>query len=206
MDILYATFGSGNCFKAHLAFRQLGIPYETRWIDVLKGETRTEAFLKINPAGTVPCLVTSTGQTITESNAMLWHIAHGSELFPAAPMEQTMAIQWMVFEQCKLEPFISPARFFTTIVPEKYDEMREQIALWQEKGHDGLLRLDAHLADHPFMLGARYTLADIALYGYVHVAEEGGFDMSRYPNVARWMDRVATTDDYAPILSFKAAA
>ncbi|MEO0999848.1 MAG: glutathione S-transferase N-terminal domain-containing protein, partial [Pseudomonadota bacterium] len=111
MDTLYATFGSGNCYKAHLAFRQLDKPYQTRWVDVLKGETRQPAYLAVNPEGTVPCLVTEGGTMIAESNAMLWYIAGNSKLIPRTHLERAEAVQWMIFEQRRLEPFISPARF-----------------------------------------------------------------------------------------------
>lgn len=206
MDTLFATFGSGNCFKAHLAFQQLGRPYETRWIDVLKGEQKSDAFLELNPMGTVPYLLTDEGDGIAESNAMLWHIARGSELAPQSNLEETMTVQWMIFEQTKLEPFISPARFFSVILPERKDEMASEIAQWQEKARVGMSHLNAHLAMRDFVVGGRYSIADIAIFGYVNVADEAGLDFGLYPAVEQWIERVANQSRYQPILSFNAAA
>ncbi len=114
---LYACLGSGNCFKPWLIMNQLGIPFELSLVDVLSGEQKLPGFLRINPLGVVPYLVTETGHGIGESNAMVWYLAEGSHLMPKRPEERAEALQWMFFEQSKLEPFISPARFFTTILP-----------------------------------------------------------------------------------------
>lgn len=191
MKRLFATVGSGNCFKAQLAMAQLGIAYRTEWIDVLNGETRRPRYLAVNPNGTVPYLELEDGRGIAESNAMLWYLAKGTDLFPQTAYEEAMTVEWMIVEQTKLEPMISPARFFTTILPERRVEMADRIVEWQDQGHAGLSRLNAHLAAHEFVAGGGYSIADIAVYGYVHVAGEGGFDMDRYPMVTRWCDRVA---------------
>ncbi len=196
MHTLYATIGSGNCYKAHLVMQQLGIAYQTEMIDVLKGETRQASYLAINPNGTVPFLSLSDGRTIAESNAMLWYLAAGSQLVPRSSYEQAMTVQWMIFEQTRLEPNISPARFFTSIVPSRREEMSAEITEWQRKGTEGLVLLDAHLRDHDFVAGSDYSIADIAVYGYTHVADEGGFDLSAYPGIMTWIDRVAATPDY----------
>ncbi|MEM7506100.1 MAG: glutathione S-transferase N-terminal domain-containing protein [Pseudomonadota bacterium] len=126
MHQLYATAGSGNCFKPQLMMTQLGIPYRTIWVDVLRGESRHPDYLAMNPAGTVPFLRLSDDREIAESNAMLWALAHDSALLPTHPIEQAMIVQWMIFEQTRLEPFIAPARFFTTIVP-----TRRRIKHWR---------------------------------------------------------------------------
>jgi glutathione S-transferase len=206
MHVLYATIGSGNCFKAHLVMRQLGIAYRTELIDVLKGETRKARFLAINPNGTVPFLQLSNGETIAESNAMLWYLAAGSSLAPQSSYDEAMAVQWMIFEQTRLEPNISPARFFTSIVPSRREEMSAAIAEWQRKGEEGLKLLDAHLRHHDFAVGGRYSIADIALYGYTHVAQEGGFDLSAHPAIMKWMDRVASTPNYVAMYAVQEAA
>lgn len=206
MKTLYATIGSGNCYKAHLVMGQLGIAYNCEWVDVLKGETRSPDYLKINPAGTVPFLKLEDGRSIGESNAMLWYLAAGTHLFPQTLYDEAQALEWMIIEQTRLEPKISPARFFTTIVPEKRAVMAESIAKWQEEGHAGLARLDAHLANRDFVVGEVYSIADIALYGYVHVADEGGFDMDRYGHVQAWLRRVASTPGYRPMTEFLMAA
>ncbi len=206
MHQLYATFGSGNCYKAHLVMSQLGIAYNTTWVDVLAGETREGWFLALNPNGTVPFVRLEGGANITESNAMLWYLAKGSELFPVNAYEEAMAVQWMIFEQTKLEPNISPARFFTTILPEKRAVMSDQIKEWQAKGKGGLAGLDRHLANQDFVAGNRYTIADIAIYGYTHVADEGGFDLTEYPAVRNWLSRVQQTNGYVAMPTFCAAA
>ncbi len=206
MNKLYATIGSGNCFKAHLAMNQLGIAYETVLIDVLKGETRGAEFLSVNPNGTVPFLRLADGRGIAESNAMIWYLAKGTYLFPKTSYEEAIAVQWMIYEQTHLEPNISPARFFTTIVPSRRAEMETQIAGWQEKGAIGLARLNEHLKHHDFISGVGYSIADIAVYGYTHVADEGGFDLDEYPAVLSWMNRVAATDGYIPMNELSLAA
>ena len=133
-------------------------------------------------------------------------LAKGSKLFPETTVDEALAIEWMIYEQTKLEPFISPARFFTTILPERRDEMAEQIAAWQEQGAKGLEHLNAYLAPRDFMLGDTYTIADIAVYGYVHVADQGGFDMNRYRHVTSWCDRVAAQSGHVEMMAFAQAA
>lgn len=200
MHTLYATFGSGNCLKPYLAMRQLGIPFETVMVDVLTGETRSAEYLAINPAGTVPYLVLADGRGIGESNAMLWHLAEGSRLIPADAYQRAKALQWMFFEQSSLEPFISPARFFISIVPERRREREKDIVVWQERGRKGLRLLDDHLRGRRFLVD-HYSIADISLYGYVHVAEGGGFDFADYPSVRDWIARVENTKGFVGLSS-----
>ena len=199
MYTLYATFGSGNCFKPFLAMRQLSIPFRTVAVDVLSGQTRSDAFLQINSAGSVPYLLTPEGAGVGESNAMLWLVADGSPLMPATALERAQSLQWMFFEQSKLEPFISPARFFTAIVPERGIGREEEIAAWRERAKAGLAVLDGHLASNEFIVGGRYGITDIALYGYVHVAGEAAIDMKAFPSVERWMRAVSATPGYVSI-------
>lgn len=206
MDILYATMGSGNCYKAQLVMAQLGIRYDTVMIDVLSGETRSPEYLAINPNGTVPFLKLADGRTIAESNAMIWYLAEGSPLFPADPFDQALALQWMIYEQTKLEPNISPARFFTTIVPSKRDEMASKIKQWQEEGAKALQHLNDYLKRNDFIAGKSYTIADVAVFGYTHVADEGGFQLNHFPAVQAWMNRVASSDGYVPMHELSAAA
>ncbi|MEM6712698.1 MAG: glutathione S-transferase family protein [Pseudomonadota bacterium] len=206
MHTLYATMGSGNCYKAHLIMHQLGISYQTKLIDVLKGETRQASYLAINSNGTVPFLRLSDGQTIAESNAMLWYLAADSSLAPQSAYEQAMAVQWFIFEQTRLEPNISPARFFTSIVPSRRQEMSAAIEEWQRKGTEALKVLDANLRKRDFVLGSKYTITDIAIYGYTHVAQEGGFDLLSYRGIMNWMSRVASTPHYLPMETIAAAA
>lgn len=206
MNNLYATIGSGNCFKPFLIMNQLGIPFQVTLVDVLKGETRKPAYLAINPNGTVPYLTLADGRGIGESNAMLWHLAEGSDLIPTDPYERAKVLQWMFFEQSALEPFISPARFFISIVPSRRAEREKDIAVWQERGRKGLKLLNEHLQGRQFVVDDRYTIADISLFGYTHVAEGGGFDFADYPAVAAWISNVQKTDGFVPLSSLIDAA
>lgn len=199
MTTLYATLGSGNCFKPFLLMKHLNIPFRTIAVDVLKGETRKAAYLGINPNGTVPYLVLDDGRGIGESNAMLWYLAEGSQLIPQDAFSRAKMLQWMFFEQSGLEPFISPARFFISILPNGREGREDDIAAWQERGRKGLTLLDAHLRDSKFIVGDRYTIADIGVFGYTHLADEGGFDLANYPAVQDWIKRVEDTDGYVPI-------
>ncbi|MEP2639574.1 glutathione S-transferase family protein [Roseobacter sp.] len=199
MNKLYACLGSGNCFKPWLAMHQLMIPFEIEMIDVLKGAQKSPAYLAISPLGVVPHLVTHTGAGIGESNAMLWYLAEDSDLMPPTAEARAEALQWMFYEQSKLEPFISPARFFTTILPEQRDSRADDILTWQAAADAGLARLDAHLEKRDFILSTGYSIADIAIFGYVHVLEEAGLHMADYPAIARWTDMVKHTDGFRPL-------
>jgi glutathione S-transferase len=178
---------------------QLNIPFRTIAVDVLKGETRKAAYLAINPNGTVPYLKLDDGRGIGESNAMLWYLAEGSQLIPQDAYSRAKMLQWMFFEQSSLEPFISPARFFISILPDGRKGREREIAGWQERGRKGLTLLDAHLRDSKFIVADRYTIADIGVFGYTHVADEGGFDFANYPAVKDWIARVEDTDGYLPL-------
>lgn len=196
---LYVCLGSGNCMKPWLALKQLGLDFELTVIDVLKGVQKSDAYRAINPLGVVPWLVTDVGQGIGESNAMLWYLAEDSALMPATRAERAEAMQWMFFEQSKLEPFISPARFFTTILPQERLSRAADITDWQMRARPGLSRLDAHLSDRNFMLKSGYSIADIALFGYVHVISEAGIERADYPMISRWIDKVRDTAGFRPL-------
>jgi glutathione S-transferase len=196
---LYATKGSGNCFKPFVTMCQLGIGFDVLDVDVLRGETRSEAFRAINPAGAVPYLVTETGVGVGESNAMLWLLADGSGLMPQTALLRAQSLQWMFFEQSRLEPFISPARFLGRIAPHLGVGREADIVAWRDKASAGLAVLDAHLSNRDFMLGDRYGITDIALFGYVHVSDEAGIDMHLFPNVVAWIERVRQTPGFVPL-------
>ncbi len=179
---------------------QLGQEFDLTLIDVLKGEQKSPEYLAINPLGVVPYLETEAGRGIGESNAMLWYLAEGSHLMPADRAERAEALQWMFFEQSKLEPYISPARFFTTIVPDQREAQADSIANWQSLAEPGLFRLDAHLANRKFMLASGYSITDIAVFGYVHVLEEAGLSLADFPAIERWIGDVAQTHGFRPLL------
>lgn len=199
MHTLYATCGSGNSYKPFLAMKQLGIPFRTVLVDVVGGQTRTDAFRAINPAGTVPYFVGSDGRRLGESNAITWFLTEGTALEPQTRYDRAQALQWMHFEQGSLEPFISPARFFIAFIPEKREEKAKEIAAWQARALAGLRLLDGHLSARDFIAGRSYSVADIAVFGYVHVAGDAEIDLSAYPAVARWIDRVKTTPRFVPL-------
>lgn len=196
---LFACLQSGNCMKPWLAMTQLGRAFELCLVDVLKGEQKEAAYLQVNPLGVVPFLEIEPGRGIGESNAMLWYLAEKTHLMPATAQDRAEALQWMFFEQSKLEPFISPARFFTYILPEQAAPRADDIAIWQERARPGLARLDQHLRTRQFMLASGYSIADIALFGYVHVLGQAGLDPADYPAIARWAGDVAQTNRFQPL-------
>lgn len=185
--------------KPWLALNQRGLEFDLILVNVLKGEQKSDSYLAINPLGVVPWLVTDEGHGIGESNAMLWYLAEGSALMPATRAERAEALQWMFFEQSKLEPFISPARFFTTILPQERSNRAADIAQWQARARPGLSRLNAHLSDRDFVLRSGYSIADIALFGYGHVISEAGLEKADYPSISRWIDRVSDTAGFSPL-------
>lgn len=196
---LYACLGSGNCMKPWLVLNQLSRTFELQLVDVLTGEQKQDDYLAINPLGVVPYLETDDGHGIGESNAMLWYLADGTDLMPQSAQQRAEALQWMFFEQSKLEPFISPARFFSHILPHEKEARAEDIANWQQAARPGLARLDAHLADRRFVLGDAYSIADVALFGYVHVLDEAGLDPNDTPHIMAWIDAVQGTEGFVPL-------
>ncbi len=206
MHRIYATIGSGNCYKVQLLMRQLGIPFDVINIDVLKGETQSPEYLAINPNGKVPYLQLPNGEGLGESNAMLAHLADGTDFMPHDPMERTRVFEWLFWEQSSHEPYISPARFWIAIMPQGREERADQIAMWHERGNKALKIMDRHLAKNDFLVANRYSVADIGLFGYTHVASEGEFDMSQYPAVSAWIERVKSTPNYVPMMELAEAA
>lgn len=204
MTKLYGCLGSGNCMKPWLALNQMEKDFELVLVDVLKGEQKAAAYVALNPLGVVPFLVTDNGHHIGESNAMLWYLAEDSWLMPKTRAGRAAALQWMFFEQSKLEPFISPARFFTTIMPQERDTRADDIRNWQTCAKPGLERLNNHLLDQPFMLDSGYSIADIALFGYVHVIEEAGLPLADYSGIAQWIKAVEQTERFKPLVELGA--
>ncbi len=196
---LYYTNGSGNSFKPALVLRQTRRSCAMGHVDVLAGQSRRPEFLAINPRGQVPYLVTGDGRGIGESNAIAWLLAENTSLMPADPVARAQALQWMIFEQTSLEPNISPARFFTHIVPAQREAHAADIVRWLGAGHAALQVLDDYLSKRDFVTDHGYSVADIAVYGYTHLAREGGFELERFPGVMTWMQRVRKTPAYAEL-------
>jgi glutathione S-transferase len=191
MYTLYSMQRSGNSYKVRLALAQLRIPYTLVEVDILRGETRTPQFLAMNPNGRVPLLEVAPRRYLPESNAILWYIASGTPLVPADPIERAEALQWMFFEQHSLEPNLGVARFWLTMVKGGRELQSHSLEDWMEKGYQGLGVMEKHLETHRFFVDNHYTVADIALYAYTHVAHESDFDLTAFPAVRAWLKRVA---------------
>ncbi len=197
MPTLYQDPRSGNCYKVVLTAAHLGIPLKTVDIDVTGGLTRKPEFLAKNPNGRVPTLELDDGRFLPESNAITWYLAEGSPLIPADRFARAQMLQWMFFEQYSHEPYIAVARFWMVFVPkEKLREKEHLIPEWHAKGDAALGVMEDHLRTNDWFAGGNYSLADIALYGYTHCAEEGGFDLKKYPAVVAWLKRVASTKGF----------
>jgi glutathione S-transferase len=197
---LHDNLSSGNGYKVRLLLSQLDIPFERIEYDIDEGETRTPEFLdKINPNGRIPVLETEAGELLAESNAILAYLADGTELMPEARMERAKVLQWMFFEQYSHEPNVATPRFWITHEVEMTEDMRNALAQKRKLGYDALGVIEGHLEDREYFVGGRYTIADIALYAYTHVAGEGGFDLGGYPAVEAWLGRVASRPGHIPI-------
>lgn len=196
--ILHDYRPSGNGYKVRLLLHLLDRPYDYRHYDIVHGETRTPAFLQKNPAGKIPVLELDDGRFLCESNAILYYLAQGSNYWPEGHWDQAQALRWMNFEQYSHEPNIATPRFWLTHLGLN-NERRAQLAGKQALGREALAVMDDHLARQDWFAAGRYTIADIALFAYTHVAEDGGFTLADYPNVCRWLDRVASHPNHISI-------
>lgn len=191
MFTLYSMQRSGNCYKVRLALAQLNIPYRLVEIDILRGDTRTPEFLAKNPSGHVPLLEAAPGRYLPESGAILWYLAGGSPLAPEDRLDRAETLRWMFFEQHSLVPYVGAAHFWLSLVKGGRELQTHAIEEWMEYGYRAMQVMEQHLQIHPFFAAGRYTIADIALYGYAHVANECGFDLTGFPAVREWLARVA---------------
>ena len=199
--VLHEDPVSGNCYKIRLTAALLGLPLERRFYDILKGETRTPAFLaNVNANGRIPVLQIGE-RFLPESNAACWYIAEGSALVPADRYARADMLHWMFYEQYNHEPNVATLRFWLAFVGEAKlsDAQRAQITAKRTAGEAALKVMDDHLATHDWLVGDGLTLADIALYAYTHVAEEGGFRLADTQHVQAWCARVAALPGYVPI-------
>jgi glutathione S-transferase len=192
---IYGDVRSGNCYKIKLLTALLDVPHDWIPVNVLAGETRTAEFLAKNPNGKIPLLELDDGRYLAESNAILHFLAAGSALLPTGNYEKALVLQWQFFEQYSHEPYIAVARFINKYLglPEA---RRAEYAAKQEGGHRALAVMERQLVKTPYLAGQRLTIADISLYGYTHVAHEGGFDLSGYPAVNAWLRRIAAHPRY----------
>ncbi|HEY9626910.1 MAG TPA: glutathione S-transferase family protein [Coleofasciculaceae cyanobacterium] len=196
---LYDYRPSGNGYKVRLLLSHLGIPYDYVEKNIIQGETRTPEFLAINPNGRVPVLELEPGVYLAESNAILIYLSEGTAFLPADRLERAFVTQWLFFEQYSHEPNIATSRFILTYL-QKGDEYREVLEKKRELGYAALGVMEKRLAEHPFLVGDRYTIADISLYAYTHVADEGGFSLEAYPGIRAWIDRIQTQPNSVAIL------
>jgi glutathione S-transferase len=190
MYTLYSMQRSGNSYKVRLALAQLGVPYRKIEIDILQGESRTPDFIAKNPSGHVPLLEVTPGRYLAESNAILWYVAGGSPLAPDDRIARAEAMQWMFFEQHSLEPNIGAAYFWLALIRGGRELQTHALEDWMEQGYAALGVMEKHLATRKFFVADHYSIADIALYAYSHVAHLCDFDLASFPAVRTWLARV----------------
>ncbi|MDP9139408.1 MAG: glutathione S-transferase family protein [Pseudomonadota bacterium] len=188
---LWGMSGSGNCYKPALLMAQLGLPHVWEEIDAVGGATRTPEFLALNPNGRVPLLQLPDGRLLAESNAMLCYLAEGSALLPTDRYARAQVLQWLFFEQYSHEPYIATVRFWIYCLG-KREEWADKIAEARIKGYAALAVMERQLQQTAFLAGAAYSIADIALYAYTHVAEQGDYSLESYPAVRDWLARVVS--------------
>ncbi|OHC25872.1 MAG: glutathione S-transferase [Pseudomonadales bacterium RIFCSPLOWO2_12_59_9] len=196
---VYGDYRSGNCYKIKLMLELLGLEYQWVEVDILKGETQSEAFLAKNPNGKIPVLELDDGTCLWESNAILNFLADGTDFLPSEPRLRTQVLQWQFFEQYSHEPYVAVARFI-----QLYQGMpAERLTEYQEchvRGYKAFKVMEQQLTRTPYLVGEHYSIADITLYAYTHVAHEGGFDLSAYPAIRAWLARVASQPGHVAML------
>jgi glutathione S-transferase len=195
---LYDYLPSGNSYKVRLLLTQLGIPFERIDVDILTGATRTPEFLAKNANGRIPLLEISAQERLAESNAILFYLSEGTSFLPKARWQRAKVLEWLFFEQYNHEPNIATVRFWLKFVGLN-DERRAVLAQKRKLGYAALDVMEKHLAECPFFVADTYTIADIALYAYTHVAHEGDFDLAPYRAVREWMDRIRAQPGHVPI-------
>ena len=187
---LYSMQRSGNSYKVRLALALLNAPYKAIEVDVLRGESRTPEFLARNPSGQVPLLEVGENRYLAESNAILWYVAIGTSLAPEDRIDRAQALQWMFFEQHALEPSVGAAYFWRVLVRGGRDLQTHALEDWMERGYAALRVMENHLKNNDYFAAGHLTVADIAMYGYTHAANQCDFDLSGYPSVKAWLKRV----------------
>ena len=196
--LLYNSAVSGNCYKVRLLLAHLRLPYETAELSVVDRSDRAEVLGDLNPAQRVPTLILDDGRPLAESNAILWYLSDGTQYVPDDRYTRAQVLQWCFFEQYQHEPNVAVARFLLTYSgePERFERERERLLTG---GYVALDAMERHLDRRAFLVGNRYSIADIALYAYTHVAHEGGFDLERYPGIRAWLERVASQSGHVAI-------
>ena len=185
---LYDYLESGNSYKVRLLLHQLERPFERIELDILDGQTRTPRYLAKNPNGRIPLLELQDGRVLAESNAIQFFLAEGTALLPTEPLDRARVLQWMFFEQYSHEPYIAVVRFWMHVGMTA--EQTAEAPARRERGYQALAVMEEHLQARSFFVAEHYSIADIALYAYTHVAHEGDFDLAPYPAVRAWLERV----------------
>jgi glutathione S-transferase len=196
--LLYDSPVSGNCYKVRLLLAHLGLPYERRTMDVVDRSNRPEVLGGLNPSLRVPTLVLDDGRPLAESNAILWYFGDGTRFVPADPYERAQVLQWLFFEQYDHEPAIAVARFWLSYSG-RPDEFAGRLPERQAAGHRVLAALDGHLDGRSYLVGDGFTIADMSLYAYTHVAPEAGVELEPYAAIRSWLARVAAQPGHVPI-------
>jgi glutathione S-transferase len=197
--LLYDNPVSGNCHKVRLILGLLGIEFERRELSVVDRSDRAQVLGGLSPSLNVPTVVLEDGRALGESNAILWYFADGSHYLPDDPYERAQVLQWMFFEQYKHEPGIAVVRFWVAFSADP--PPAAEIEARRAAGYEALDAMERYLGDHEYFVGGRFTIADIALYAYTHVAPDGGFDLAAYPAVRGWLERIAAQPGIVPMTS-----
>ena len=188
---LYDYAASANCYKARLLLGQLRLPYERVAIDIFAGDTLTDDFAAKNPARSTPVLETDDGRYLQESNAILWYLAEGSDFLPENALARAQVVRWLIIEQTDVMPGIGGLRF--RLQTKRWTVDHPDAIRRRELGLAALDMLEEHVGAHSFFVDERYSIADISLYAYTHVAPDAGFDLEAFPAVAAWLRRVEAT-------------
>ena len=184
---IYGDSISGNCLKVKWVADRLGLSYDWIETDILKNQSRTADYLAMNPAGQVPAVILDDGRPLAQSNAIILHLAEGSDLIPSDPYDRARMLEWMFWEQYSHEPYIAVARFQVRYQGKPVADLEPRLV---ERAMAALQRLEDGLTASPFLVGSALTLADVALVAYTRMAHEGGFDLAGYPRVKAWVERV----------------
>lgn len=195
---LYEYSPSGNCYKVRLLLTQLNIPFDRTEINILQKESRTPEFLVKNPNGRIPVLEIAPGKFLFESNAIMFYLSEKTEFFPSDKLERAQVMQWLFFEQYSHEPYIATSRFWISVLG-KAEEYKEALQQKQAPGYAALGVMEQHLEKNEFFVGDRYSIADIGLFAYTHVAGEGGFNLTGFPAIQSWIGRVKNQPRYISI-------
>ena len=195
---VHGDYRSGNCYKLQLMLELLGLEYQWVPVDILAGDTRTPEFLEKNPNGKIPVLELADGSFLWESNAILNFLADGSDFLPTDPRLRTQVLQWQFFEQYSHEPYVAVARFIK-VYQNMPAERQDEYAFCVSRGYKAFGVMEQQLQRTDFLVAEHCSIADIALYAYTHVADEGGFDLTPYPAVRAWLARVAAMPGYVPM-------